>query len=239
MDLVAQNLSKSFNKRKVVTDFSMHIKRGESVGILGPNGAGKTTCFSMISGLVSVDSGKISVGEEDITHSPIYDRSKHGIGYLPQESSIFKGLNVYDNIMCLLEFFEKDYEVRKEKIEKLLGEFGISHLKFADSVALSGGERRRLEIARALALKPKFILLDEPLAGIDPLAVNDIKNLIKKLKEKNIGILITDHNVRETLDMVDRAYVMYQGKVLFEGSPKEVARSKIVKDVYLGEGFDY
>ena len=238
MELKIQNISKSYNKKKIIHDFSMHVSTGEAVGLLGPNGAGKTTCFSIIAGLLSADTGSLYAGDTEITHVPIYERSKYGIGYLPQESSIFRGLNVYDNIMCILEYAEPDFEARKARIEQLLGDFGISHLKNVDSVALSGGERRRLEIARALALKPKFILLDEPLAGIDPIAVNDIKKLIFALKEKNIGILITDHNVRETLDIVDRAYVIYEGKVLFEGSPKEVARSKIVKDVYLGESFD-
>lgn len=238
MNLRIENISKSYNKKKVVRDFSMNLQRGEAVAILGPNGAGKTTCFSIIVGLLKPDSGKIFVDDTEITYSPIYDRAKYGIGYLPQESSIFRGLNVYDNIMCVLEHVEKDYELRKEKIEELLGDFGISHLKNVESVSLSGGERRRLEIARALALKPKYILLDEPLAGIDPLAVDDIKKLIHRLKEKNIGVLITDHNVRETLDIVDRAYVIYEGKVLFEGKPKEIIKSKIVKDVYLGESFN-
>ena len=235
MNLYVKNISKAYSKKKVVHNFSMTMQRGEAVALLGPNGAGKTTCFSIIAGLVKLDSGEIFIGDKDITHVPIYHRSYYGIGYLPQESSIFRGLNVYDNIMCILEHVESDYSKRQSKIEELLGEFGISHLKHASAAELSGGERRRLEIARSLALNPKFMLLDEPLAGIDPIAIADIKNLISRLKQRNIGILITDHNVRETLDIVDKAYVIFEGKELFCGTPKEVARSKIVKNVYLGE----
>lgn len=235
MELWAENINKSYNKRKVVHDVSLHVARGESVGLLGPNGAGKTTCFSIIAGLVKADGGKLFVGDDEITHLPIFRRAAYGIGYLPQESSIFRGLNVGDNIMAILEFIEKDVDARNKRLEELLGDFGISHLKYAESSSLSGGERRRLEIARTLAINPKFVLLDEPLAGIDPIAVNDIKNLISHLKERNIGILITDHNVRETLNIVDRAYILCEGKVLFEGTPKEIAKSQLVKDVYLGE----
>ncbi|MDX1924101.1 MAG: LPS export ABC transporter ATP-binding protein [Rickettsiaceae bacterium] len=238
MSLKAANLNKSFNKRKVVHDISIEVETGEAVALLGPNGAGKTTCFSMISGLISADSGNLFIEDTEITHLPIHKRARYGLGYLPQESSIFKGLNVQDNILAILEFIEKDKEIVKKRLEELLGDFGISHLKYADSASLSGGERRRVEIARALAMNPKFILLDEPLAGIDPIAINDIKNLIKSLKEKKLGILITDHNVRETLDIVDRAYVIFDGKIIFSGSPKEILKSAIVRKVYLGDSFD-
>ncbi len=237
MDLRAENLNKSYNKRKVVKDISLHVKNGEAVALLGPNGAGKTTCFSIIAGLIKCDSGKLFVGAAEITHLPIYRRSSYGIGYLPQESSIFRGLNVYDNIMAILEFIESDIEIRNNKIDELLADFGISHLKLAESSSLSGGERRRLEIARALAMNPKYILLDEPLAGVDPIAVDEIKKLIKKLKQRNIGILITDHNARDTLEIVDRAYVIYDGKILFEGTKDEVIASNLVKEIYLGSSF--
>lgn len=239
MSLKAQNLNKSYNKRKVVNNASLEVEKGEVVGLLGPNGAGKTTCFSLVAGLVKVDTGKLFIDQEDITHLPLYRRAKYGLGYLPQESSIFRGLNVSDNIMAVLECVETDKEIRQKRLEELLGDFGISHLSNADSNSLSGGERRRVEIARVLAMNPKFILLDEPLAGIDPIAVADIKILIKSLKAKNIGILITDHNVRETLDVVDRAYVIFEGKIIFEGTPNELAKSDIVKRVYLGDSFNY
>ncbi|NDB83469.1 MAG: LPS export ABC transporter ATP-binding protein [Alphaproteobacteria bacterium] len=238
MALRALNLSKTYNKKTVVRDVTIEVNRGEAVALLGPNGAGKTTCFSMISGLVKIDSGFLYLDDQEITNLPIYKRSKYGIGYLPQESSIFRGLNVEDNIYAILEFIEKDTEVAKKRLEELLGDFSISHLKYADSSNLSGGERRRVEIARALAINPKFILLDEPLAGIDPIAVDDIKKLIKGLKEKKIGILITDHNVRETLGIIDRGYVIYNGKIIFSGTPKEILKSDIVKQVYLGDNFN-
>ena len=237
MEIIAKNLSKIFLGRKVLKDINIRVKRGEAVGLLGPNGAGKTTSFSIIAGLIRPDSGELYLDDQKITDYPIFERTKFGLGYLPQESSIFRGLNVEQNIMAILELVESDYETRNKDLEALLGEFGISHLRYANSNALSGGERRRLEIARTLATNPKFILLDEPLAGIDPIAVSDVKNLISKLKEKNIGILITDHNVRETLDIVDRAYIIYDGKVLFEGKPDEVLNSKLVKDVYLGDSY--
>lgn len=239
MSLKAQNLNKSYNKRNVVNDASLEVEKGEVVGLLGPNGAGKTTCFSLVAGLVKVDTGKLFIDQVDITHLPLYRRAKYGLGYLPQESSIFRGLNVSDNIMAVLECVESDKEIRQKRLEELLGDFGISHLSNADSNSLSGGERRRVEIARVLAMNPKFILLDEPLAGIDPIAVADIKILIKSLKAKNIGILITDHNVRETLEVVDRAYVIFEGKIIFEGTPNELAKSDIVKRVYLGDSFNY
>ncbi|MDX2050136.1 MAG: LPS export ABC transporter ATP-binding protein [Rickettsiaceae bacterium] len=238
MTLKAENISKSYNKRKVVNSINLEVNRGEAVALLGPNGAGKTTCFSMIAGLLAVDSGSLYVGNEDITSLPMHMRALYGLCYLPQESSIFRGLNVQDNLLAILEFAEKDKSLIKRRLEILLGDFGISHLRFASSAALSGGERRRVEIARALAMSPKFMLLDEPLAGIDPIAINDVKNLIHGLKAKNLGILITDHNVRETLDIVDRAYVIFEGKIIFSGSPKEVSRSKIVRQVYLGDNFD-
>ena len=239
MGLKVENINKSYNRRKVVRDVSFYVKKGEAVGLLGPNGAGKTTCFSIVAGLVKTDSGRLFIDNEEITELPIYRRAAYGIGYLPQESSIFRGLNVEENIMAILEFIEPDQETRKKILEELLGDFGISHLKYADSASLSGGERRRLEIARALAINPNFILLDEPLAGIDPIAVGDIKKLISRLKEKNIGVLITDHNVRETLDMIDRAYILFDGKVLFEGTPKEITESALVREVYLGDQFNF
>ncbi len=238
MKLRAENLNKSYNNRKVVRDVSLFVENGESVALLGPNGAGKTTCFSIIAGLVKCDSGKLFVGESEITHLPIYRRAAYGIGYLPQESSIFCGLNVYNNIMAILEFVESDLEIRINRIEELLNDFGISHLKYAESSSLSGGERRRLEIARAIAMNPRFIMLDEPLAGVDPLAVEEIKKLIIKLKSKNIGVLLTDHNARDALDIVDRAYVIYDGKILFNGTKEEVINSNLVKEVYLGKSFD-
>ena len=235
--LKAKNLSKSYKGRPVVRDMSLELANGEIVGLLGPNGAGKTTCFTMIAGLTSPNKGTISIDGEDITKLPMYMRAKLGIGYLPQESSIFRGLNVEENIMLVLEIIYDDPDVREKKLENLMAEFSISHLRYSESMALSGGERRRLEIARTIALEPSFILLDEPLAGVDPIAVNDIKDLIKKLQARNIGILITDHNVRETLDIVDRAYIIYDGKVLMEGGPDEIVKSCDVKKVYLGTEF--
>jgi lipopolysaccharide export system ATP-binding protein len=239
MTLKAVNLSKNYSKRKVVNNVSLKVDRGEIVGLFGPNGAGKTTCFSILAGLVKADSGQLFIDDNDITTIPIYKRSHFGLGYLPQESSIFRGLNVEDNILAMLELVEDDKETRNKILEKLLGDFGISHLRHADSLSLSGGERRRLEIARVLVTNPKYILLDEPLAGIDPIAISDIKNLVIKLKDMNIGILVTDHNIREMLDIVDRSYVMFEGKILFEGSAIETAKSDLVKKVYLGESFSY
>lgn len=239
MILSAHNLSKSYNNRKVLKDVSINLRQGEAVGLMGPNGAGKTTCFSIIAGLVKPDSGSLFIDNSEITFLPIFRRAEFGIGYLPQESSIFRGLNVADNIMSILEISIDDRNKRNERLEELLGEFSISHLKYTPSTALSGGERRRLEIARALAANPKFILLDEPLAGIDPISVGDIKRLIIDLKSRDIGILVTDHNVREALHIVDRAYIMFDGQVLFEGSPHEIASSARVKEVYLGEDFKF
>jgi len=235
--LEVRNISKSYNKRAVLKDVSLDVTRGEVVGLFGPNGAGKTTCFSIILGLVKPDKGSLFFNNQDITNLPIYIRSRLGFGYLPQESSIFRGLSVSDNIKAILEISENDEEVIENRIDELLAEFSIEHLKYAPSMGLSGGERRRLEIARCLASNPKFIMLDEPLAGIDPLAVSDIKNLISHLKDRNIGILITDHNVRDTLDIVDRAYVIYDGSVLTEGKPSEIVNSYKVREVYLGKSF--
>ncbi len=235
--LVTQNISKSYNKKPVLQDVSIDLKQGEAVGLLGPNGAGKTTLFSIIIGITKTDNGRLGLGDHDITNLPIYLRARLGISYLPQESSIFRGLTVKDNIKAILEVKNFTKEEIEEKASKLLDEFSISHLQNKIATTLSGGERRRLEIARSLASNPDFILLDEPLAGIDPIAVNDIKNLVSHLKERNIGILITDHNVRETLDIVDRAYIIYDGKILMHGIPSEIIDNTKVREVYLGETF--
>ena len=230
-------LCKTYNKRPVVRDINIHIQRGEAVGLLGPNGAGKTTTFSMIAGLVSADDGRVMLDEFDITPLAMYQRSRLGVGYLPQEASIFRGLSVEDNIRCILEVTVQNTDRREDILDSLLSEFAISHLRRSAAITLSGGERRRVEIARALASNPHFILLDEPLAGIDPIAVHDIRELISHLKDRGIGVLITDHNVRETLDIVDRAYIINEGKVLMEGTPSEIIADKNVRRVYLGEGF--
>ena len=235
--LVAQNISKSYNKKPVLQDVSIDLRQGEAVGLLGPNGAGKTTLFSIIIGITKTDNGRLGLGDHDITNLPIYLRARLGISYLPQESSIFRGLTVKNNIKAILEVKNFTKEEIEEKASKLLDEFSISHLQNKIATTLSGGERRRLEIARSLASNPDFILLDEPLAGIDPIAVNDIKNLVSHLKERNIGILITDHNVRETLDIVDRAYIIYDGKILMHGIPSEIIDNTKVREVYLGETF--
>ena len=235
--LVAQNISKKYNKKPVLQDVSIDLKQGEAVGLLGPNGAGKTTLFSIIIGITKTDNGRLGLGDHDITNLPIYLRARLGISYLPQESSIFRGLTVKNNIKAILEVKNFTKEEIEEKATKLLDEFSISHLQNKIATTLSGGERRRLEIARSLASNPDFILLDEPLAGIDPIAVNDIKNLVSHLKERNIGILITDHNVRETLDIVDRAYIIYDGKILMHGIPSEIIDNTKVREVYLGETF--
>ncbi len=213
------------------------ISTGEIVGLLGPNGAGKTTCFSIITGLILPDSGNIFLDDVDITDTPMYKRARMGVSYLPQDASIFRGLNVEDNILAALELVESDPDSQQERLEQLLDEFGITHLREAPSVALSGGERRRVEIARSLAINPDFLFLDEPLAGIDPIAVQDIKDIIKRLKTHNIGILITDHNVRETLDVVDRAYIIAEGRVLTEGDSSHIINHPDVRRVYLGEKF--
>lgn len=236
--LVIECMSKTYGLRTVVRSISLSLQRNEIVGLLGPNGAGKTTCFNMITGIVKPDSGHLYLGDHDITAFPMYRRALLGIGYLPQESSIFRGLNVEDNIMAVLQIHSKDNEWREHRLEELLAEFSISHLRYVPAIALSGGERRRLEIARAISNNPDYILLDEPFAGIDPVAVLDLKHIIIHLKEnKNIGILITDHNVREMLDIVDRAYIIYDGKVLMEGTAEEIVRHDEVKSVYLGKSF--
>ena len=216
---------------------SVHVQRGEAVGLLGPNGAGKTTTFYMIVGLVRPDTGRIELDGQDITGLPMYRRARLGIGYLPQEASVFRGLNVERNIMAALEVVEGDSDRREQMLAELLAEFGISHLRRTPALALSGGERRRVEIARALASQPNYILLDEPLAGIDPIAVGEIRDLVSHLKDRSIGVLITDHNVRETLEIIDRAYIMHDGQVLMEGEPDEVVANEDVRRVYLGERF--
>ncbi|HEV2677896.1 MAG TPA: LPS export ABC transporter ATP-binding protein [Aliidongia sp.] len=235
--LVATNLGKRFQRRPVLRDVSISVKRGEAVGLLGPNGAGKTTCFYIITGLISADIGSITLDGHDITGLPMYRRARLGIGYLPQEASIFRGLSVEQNIRAVLEVVEPVVDAREAMLDELLAEFSISHLRRTPALALSGGERRRVEIARALATQPHFILLDEPLAGIDPIAVNDIRELVRHLKNRGIGVLITDHNVRETLDIVDRAYILHDGRVLMEGAPSEIVADVNVRRVYLGERF--
>jgi lipopolysaccharide export system ATP-binding protein len=235
--LVATNLGKSFKQRPVLRGVSVNVSRGEVVGLLGPNGAGKTTCFYIITGLISADIGSVTLDGNDITRLPMYRRARLGIGYLPQEASIFRGLTVEANLRAVLEVVEPIAPKREATIDDLLAEFSISHLRRTPSLALSGGERRRVEIARALATQPHFILLDEPLAGIDPIAVNDIRDLVRHLKSRGIGVLITDHNVRETLEIVDRAYILHDGQVLMEGLPDEVVADVNVRRVYLGDRF--
>ncbi|CAI9119389.1 LPS export ABC transporter ATP-binding protein [Brytella acorum] len=235
--LVAHGIGKTYKKRPVVQNVSLQVQRGEAVGLLGPNGAGKTTSFYMIVGLVQPDTGAITLDGADITQLPMYRRARLGIGYLPQEASIFRGLNVEQNILAALEVVEPDFARREAMLDGLLAEFGITHLRRSPSLALSGGERRRLEIARALASQPNYILLDEPLAGIDPIAVGEIRDLVSHLKDRGIGVLITDHNVRETLEVIDRAYIMHSGQVLMEGTPEEIVANEDVRRVYLGENF--
>lgn len=235
--LSIHKLGKRYAKRPVVRDVSLTLQRGEAVGLLGPNGAGKTTCFYMITGLVMPDVGSIYMDGTEITQLPMYRRARLGIGYLPQEASIFRGLTVEQNIMAVLEVSEANAENRRAMCEELLAEFSITHLRHSPAVALSGGERRRAEIARALAGRPAFILLDEPLAGIDPIAIADVRDLVKHLKDRGIGVLITDHNVRETLDVIDRAYIIHDGMVLMEGTPSDIVNNHEVRRVYLGEKF--
>jgi lipopolysaccharide export system ATP-binding protein len=235
--LVATGLGKRFKKRPVVRNVSISVKRGEAVGLLGPNGAGKTTTFYMIVGLIAPDSGNISLDGLEISSLPMYRRARLGIGYLPQEASIFRGLNVEQNIMAALEVVEPDLDRREGMLNALLAEFGITHLRRTPALALSGGERRRVEIARSLATAPNYILLDEPLAGIDPIAVGEIRDLVSHLKHRGLGVLITDHNVRETLEIIDRAYILYDGQVLMEGEPEAVVAHQDVRRVYLGEKF--
>jgi len=235
--LEIKNIGKSYNNRRVVRDVSLQISTGEIVGLLGPNGAGKTTSFYMITGLIPADYGSIEIDGADVTPLPMYKRSRMGIGYLPQESSIFRGLTVEENILSVLEIHYENIDERVHKLDELLGEFSITHLKNTPALTLSGGERRRVEIARCLASNPKFLLLDEPLAGIDPIAISEIKELISQLKKMGIGILITDHNVRDALSIIDRAYIIHDGKVLMHGKPSEIVKNKDVKKVYLGEEF--
>ena len=235
--LVARGLTKSYKGRQVVNGVSFGLRAGEAVGLLGPNGAGKTTCFYMVTGLVPVDSGMIEIDGHDVTTMPMYRRARLGIGYLPQEASIFRGLSVENNIRGVLEVAEKDKARREAELNELLDEFHIAHLRKAPSISLSGGERRRLEIARALASRPNFMLLDEPFAGVDPIAVGDIKALVRQLTKRGIGVLITDHNVRETLGLVDRAYIIHAGELLTHGRPAEVVANPDVRRLYLGEQF--
>ncbi len=231
------SIAKSYDKRAVLTDISLSVGKGEVLGLLGPNGAGKTTCFYSIMGLVRPDSGRILMDGVDVTKLPMYRRAILGLGYLPQETSIFRGMTVEQNINCVLELAEPDKAVRAEELERLLDEFSLTRLRTSAAMALSGGERRRCEIARALAAKPSIMLLDEPFAGIDPLSISDIRDLVRDLKNRGIGVLITDHNVRETLDIVDRACVIFGGQVLFSGTPEQLVADENVKRLYLGEGF--
>lgn len=236
--LKAKHLAKSYKKREVVKDVSLEIHSSQIVGLLGPNGAGKTTCFYMIVGLVAHDKGNILIDDKDVSHLPMHGRAKAGIGYLPQEASIFRKLSVFDNIMGILQTRkELSKAQRLEKTELLLDEFNIQHIRDSLGMALSGGERRRVEIARALAMEPDFILLDEPFAGVDPISVSDIKHIIRQLKDKGIGVLITDHNVRETLDICEQAYIVGDGHIIASGSAEDVLSNKKVKEVYLGEEF--
>jgi len=235
--LAAHGLQKNFGTRSVVKNVSLNLTRGEAVALLGPNGAGKTTVFYMIAGIITPDGGAVEIDGQDVTAFPLYLRARMGIGYLPQEPSIFPGLSVEKNIMVMLEAIEPDHKKRKRIAQALIDEFDLGRVRNSQGSALSGGERRRAEIARALAARPAFILLDEPFAAIDPLAVNDIRNLVMHLKDRGIGVLITDHNVRETLGIVDRAYVVHAGKILMEGFPEEILASRKVRDIYLGENF--
>lgn len=235
--LSIKSLRKSYRKRLVIRDVSMQLHRGEAVALLGPNGSGKTTCFYSIAGLVTPEGGEVAVDGRDVTRLPMYRRAKLGIGYLPQEMSIFRGMNVENNILAVLEIAEKDRKRQRERLEELLSEFSISHLRRAPALALSGGERRRVEIARCLAANPKYLLLDEPFAGVDPIAVGEIRTLVADLKRRGLGVLITDHNVRETLNIVDRAYILHDGKVLMSGTTDEIIQDENVKRVYLGQNF--
>lgn len=234
---MVNGLAKSFGSRSVVKDVSLSLHRGEVVGLLGPNGAGKTTCFYMIMGLITADGGTISIDGADVTSLPMYQRARLGVGYLPQEASIFRGMSVRENILAVVELIEPDKNERSRQVDALLEELNISHLSEQPAISLSGGERRRVEIARALASKPSFMLLDEPFTGVDPLAISDISELVSYLKKRGLGVLVTDHQVRETLQIVDRASIIYDGGVLFEGKPDEVLENKEVRRVYLGERF--
>jgi lipopolysaccharide export system ATP-binding protein len=235
--LVAYHIGKQYKGRPVVRDVSIGVQRGEVVGLLGPNGAGKTTCFYVITGLIRADAGAIYLDGEEVTDLPMYQRARGGIGYLPQEASVFRGMSVEDNIMTVLEVTERDRKKRRPLVDRLLAEFSIEHLRRTPAMALSGGERRRVEIARCVAMRPNYVLLDEPLAGIDPIAVGDVRDIVTHLKDRGIGVLITDHNVRDTLEIVDRAYILHEGHVLREGTPREIVRDPQVRRVYLGERF--
>ncbi|MEJ7776488.1 MAG: LPS export ABC transporter ATP-binding protein [Sphingomicrobium sp.] len=235
--LDVRSIAKSYDRRSVLHDVSLSVRRGEVVGLLGPNGAGKTTCFYSVMGLVKPDAGRIFLDGEDITELPMYRRAVLGLGYLPQETSIFRGLSVEQNIRAVLEVSEHNRHARGERLERLLGEFGLTALRESPAMALSGGERRRCEIARALAADPSIMLLDEPFAGIDPISISDIRELVRELKQRDIGVLITDHNVRETLDIVDRACIIYDGQVLFQGTPEALVADAEVRRLYLGESF--
>jgi lipopolysaccharide export system ATP-binding protein len=235
--LEVRSIAKSYDRRAVLHDVSLHVERGEVVGLLGPNGAGKTTSFYSVMGLVRPDAGRIFLDGRDITNLPMYRRAILGLGYLPQETSIFRGLTVEQNIRAVLEVDEPDRAAREARLEQLLGEFGLTHLRASPAMALSGGERRRCEIARSLAAEPSIMLLDEPFAGIDPISISDIRQLVMELKQRDIGVLITDHNVRETLDIVDRACIIYDGQVLFEGTPQALVADENVRRLYLGESF--
>jgi lipopolysaccharide export system ATP-binding protein len=235
--LIARGITKSYRSRRVVNGVSLVVRKGEAVGLLGPNGVGKTTCFYMITGLVPVDQGRIEIDGHDVTWMPMYQRARLGVGYLPQEASIFRGLTVEDNLRAVLEVREKNRAARESKLDELLDEFSIAHLRNSPAVALSGGERRRLEIARALATDPSFMLLDEPFAGVDPISVADIQNLVRHLTRRGIGVLITDHNVRETLGLIDRAYIIHAGEVLTHGRASDIVSNPDVRRLYLGDNF--
>jgi lipopolysaccharide export system ATP-binding protein len=236
--LVVEHIGKTFRGRTVVKDISLRLGRGEVAGLLGPNGAGKTTCFYMITGLVPADQGRISLDGIDITAQPMFQRARMGLGYLPQEASIFRGMSVQENVMAVVELKEKNRKIAQTKVTDLLEELHIAHLSHSPAGSLSGGERRRVEIARALASDPAFMLLDEPFAGIDPLAINDIRDVVQYLKTRGLGVLITDHNVRETLSIIDRALIIHSGSLLFEGTPEEIRQNADVRRVYLGDTFD-
>lgn len=235
--LKIENLRKTYKKRVVLKSITMEARQGQVVALLGPNGAGKTTCFYAIAGLVKADAGQIHLNDQDISHLPMYRRARMGIGYLPQEPSIFRGMSVEDNILAILEMTVKGEAAREERLEELISDFSIGHIRRAHATALSGGERRRVEIARALASNPKYILLDEPFAGVDPIAIDDIRQLVRHLVDRDIGVIITDHNVRDTLEIVDRAYIIYEGEVLMSGTAEEVIANDEVKRVYLGHSF--
>lgn len=235
--LKIEGLRKSYKKKTVIRDVSMELERGEVIALLGPNGSGKTTSFYAIAGLVYPEGGTVRIDGRDVTNLPMYRRAKLGIGYLPQEMSVFRGMNVEDNIAAILDISQKDRHKRRERLEELLSEFSIEHLRSAPALALSGGERRRVEIARCLAADPKYLLLDEPFAGVDPISVGDIRHLVADLKKRGIGVLITDHNVRETLEIVDRAYILHDGQVLMSGTPEDVVQNENVRRVYLGDNF--